>query len=260
MCVPPPQVAGLPTNIPFLLRLATHPDFAAATRSELTTAFIARHRDTLLAPQPVPDEVGGCVTEHKKGSTVRRIKLAMLCDARGVCGTGLTVKAQRIGPIPAERPVGRGRGLGHLHVGTSKHSQTPSQSCPLRCVMSCRAHHHTPNTQVAALAAVARHLLAVRQQAEAEAAQGLSARLGPWGNAGGAGGAGDSWRLWHNHRRAYSLRHAEGGAGGAEAAGAELHLALTVLGGGDFMVGGLSRALKNLLWLPEIAVKDGQRA
>eukprot|EP00198_Chlamydomonas_reinhardtii_P008777 XP_001698114.1 methylcrotonoyl-CoA carboxylase alpha subunit [Chlamydomonas reinhardtii] len=51
------QVAGLPTNIPFLLRLATHPDFAAATRSELTTAFIARHRDTLLAPQPVPDEV-----------------------------------------------------------------------------------------------------------------------------------------------------------------------------------------------------------
>ncbi|PNW82205.1 hypothetical protein CHLRE_06g278098v5 [Chlamydomonas reinhardtii] len=147
------QVAGLPTNIPFLLRLATHPDFAAATRSELTTAFIARHRDTLLAPQPVPDEV-------------------------------------------------------------------------------------------AALAAVARHLLAVRQQAEAEAAQGLSARLGPWGNAGGAGGAGDSWRLWHNHRRAYSLRHAEGGAGGAEAAGAELHLALTVLGGGDFMVERTSASLE----------------
>ncbi|KAG2445199.1 hypothetical protein HYH02_008667 [Chlamydomonas schloesseri] len=156
------QVAGLPTNIPFLLRLATHPDFVAATRTELTTAFIARHREALLAPQPVPDEV-------------------------------------------------------------------------------------------AALAAVARHLLAVRRQAEAEAAQGLAARLGPWGSggtggssaagggaAGGGGGgdsgAGDSWRLWHSHRRTYSLRHPEGGAGGAESAGGELHLALTVLGGGDFLV------------------------
>ncbi|KAG2439506.1 hypothetical protein HXX76_004860 [Chlamydomonas incerta] len=159
------QVAGLPTNIPFLLRLAAHPDFAAATRSELTTAFIARHRDALLAPQPVPDEV-------------------------------------------------------------------------------------------AALAAVSRHLLAVRRQAEAEAAQGLAARLGPWssgsssassggaGSGGGGGGGAGSWRLWHSHRRTYSLRHPEGGAGGAEAAGAELHLALTVLGGGEFMVERTSSSLE----------------
>lgn len=51
------QVAGLPTNIPFLLRLATHPAFVAAGRSELNTAFIARHRNQLLAPQRVTPEV-----------------------------------------------------------------------------------------------------------------------------------------------------------------------------------------------------------
>ncbi|KAG2501903.1 hypothetical protein HYH03_000401 [Edaphochlamys debaryana] len=139
------QVGGLPTNVPFLIRLATHPAFAAASPEELTTAFIGRHREALLAPQPLSSEV-------------------------------------------------------------------------------------------AALAAVARHLLRVRSAAEAEAAAGLAGRLGPWGGAapssGGAGGpaGGDSWRGWHRHARSFLLRHPEGGEGAA------VRATLTVLGGGDFTV------------------------
>jgi 3-methylcrotonyl-CoA carboxylase alpha subunit len=51
------QVAGLPTNVPFLIRLATHPAFVTAGLADLNTAFIAQHRDELMAPQPVPPEV-----------------------------------------------------------------------------------------------------------------------------------------------------------------------------------------------------------
>ncbi|GFR43476.1 hypothetical protein Agub_g4560 [Astrephomene gubernaculifera] len=148
------QVSGLPTNIPFLRRLAAHPGLLSAAPAELNTAFIARHREELLRPQEVPGEV-------------------------------------------------------------------------------------------AALAAVARHLLTVRKQAAAEAAEGLTSRLGPWGAAaavpladggpaGGGGAAGvsgfDSVRLWHKHRRTFAVRHPEGGEG------AEMVASLTVLGGGDFEV------------------------
>ena len=48
------QVAGLPTNLAFLQRLAGHPAFASASLDELDTGFIERHREELLAAQPVP--------------------------------------------------------------------------------------------------------------------------------------------------------------------------------------------------------------
>ncbi|GLC58882.1 hypothetical protein PLESTB_001413000 [Pleodorina starrii] len=127
------QVSGLPTNVPFLLRLATHPAFvAAAAPADLTTAFIQQHREQLLAPQIVPQEV-------------------------------------------------------------------------------------------AAMAAVARHLLSVRRQSEAEGAEGLTSGLGPWA-------AGDSKRLWQEHRRTYVVRHPEGGEG------AQLRTTLVVQGDGNFLV------------------------
>ncbi len=47
------QVAGLPLNLRFLRRLAAHPAFISAG-SNLTTAFIATHREELLAPQVLP--------------------------------------------------------------------------------------------------------------------------------------------------------------------------------------------------------------
>ncbi len=64
----------------------------------------------------------------------------------------------------------------------------------------------------------------MRAQSEAEAAEGLAAKLGPWA-------AGDSKRLWHDHRRTYVVRHPEGGEG------AQLRLMLVVRDGGDFSVG-----------------------
>ncbi|GIL77621.1 hypothetical protein Vretifemale_7009 [Volvox reticuliferus] len=130
------QVGGLPTNVPFLIRLATHPAFASACAgsqsSDLNTAFISQHAEELLAPQKLPPEAF-------------------------------------------------------------------------------------------ALAAVARHLLSVRRQSEAEAAEGLTAKLGPWA-------LGDSKRLWHEHYRTYTVRHPEGGAG------AQLRARLVVEGGGNFRV------------------------
>lgn len=45
------QVAGLPTNLHFLQRLAGHPAFEAC---QLDTAFIPRHADALLAPRVPP--------------------------------------------------------------------------------------------------------------------------------------------------------------------------------------------------------------
>lgn len=50
-----PQVAGLPTNLPFLRRLSAHPDFAAAT--SLDTTFIPAHAAELTAPQPLPAQL-----------------------------------------------------------------------------------------------------------------------------------------------------------------------------------------------------------
>ncbi|GIL49796.1 hypothetical protein Vafri_6028 [Volvox africanus] len=70
---------------------------------------------------------------------------------------------------------------------------------------------------------IARHLLSVRRQAEAEAAEGLRAKLGPWAS-------GDSKRLWHEHCRTYVVRHPEGGEG------AQLRATLVVEGGGNFRV------------------------
>ncbi|GLI62959.1 hypothetical protein VaNZ11_005815 [Volvox africanus] len=130
------QVAGLPTNVPFLIRLATHPAFASAgavpQTSDLNTAFLTKHAEELLAPQHLPPEAF-------------------------------------------------------------------------------------------ALAAVARHLLSVRRQSEAEAAEGLRAKLGPWA-------LGDSKRLWHEHCRTYVVRHPEGGEG------AQRRATLVVEGGGNFRV------------------------
>ncbi|KAF8058913.1 hypothetical protein HT031_005481 [Scenedesmus sp. PABB004] len=48
------QVGGVPTNLAFLQDVAAHPAFAAL---DLDTGFIERHRDSLLAPRPAPDEV-----------------------------------------------------------------------------------------------------------------------------------------------------------------------------------------------------------
>ena len=57
------QVSGLPTNIPFLRRLAAHPAFAAA---ELDTSFIGQHLDALTqrAPPPAPVAALAAVTDH----------------------------------------------------------------------------------------------------------------------------------------------------------------------------------------------------
>jgi 3-methylcrotonyl-CoA carboxylase alpha subunit len=57
------QVSGLPTNIAFLQRLATHPAFAAA---ELDTGFIARHLDALTQRADPPPRVVAlaAVTDH----------------------------------------------------------------------------------------------------------------------------------------------------------------------------------------------------
>jgi 3-methylcrotonyl-CoA carboxylase alpha subunit len=44
------EISGLATNLGFLSRLATHPDYAAA---QVDTGFIARHRDALI-PEPGP--------------------------------------------------------------------------------------------------------------------------------------------------------------------------------------------------------------
>ncbi|EFJ52738.1 hypothetical protein VOLCADRAFT_86022, partial [Volvox carteri f. nagariensis] len=52
-------VSGLPTNVPFLIRLASHPAFVAAGGSDLNTAFISRYKDELMAPQHVPPEGAG---------------------------------------------------------------------------------------------------------------------------------------------------------------------------------------------------------
>jgi 3-methylcrotonyl-CoA carboxylase alpha subunit len=49
------ELAGLPTNLAFLVRVATHPDFAAGA---IDTGFIARHREALVpALVPAPDEI-----------------------------------------------------------------------------------------------------------------------------------------------------------------------------------------------------------
>lgn len=50
-----PQVAGLPTNLPFLRRLSAHPDFAAA--ASLDTTFIPAHAAELMAPQLLPPQL-----------------------------------------------------------------------------------------------------------------------------------------------------------------------------------------------------------
>lgn len=73
---------------------------------------------------------------------------------------------------------------------------------------------------------MARHLLLVRRQTEADAATApaVAARLGPWA-------AGDSRRLWGPHTRSALLAHPEGGEGAA------LRTWLTVLGPGSFQVG-----------------------
>ena len=48
------QVNGLPTNRDFLRRIARHPSFVSA---DLDTSFIEKHKDSLLAPQAVPQRV-----------------------------------------------------------------------------------------------------------------------------------------------------------------------------------------------------------
>jgi len=44
-------IAGLTTNIPFLLRLARHPEFK---KGHVSTAFIPKFKDDLLFPEPPP--------------------------------------------------------------------------------------------------------------------------------------------------------------------------------------------------------------
>jgi 3-methylcrotonyl-CoA carboxylase alpha subunit len=49
------ELAGLPTNLAFLTRVAAHPEFAAGA---IDTGFIARHRDALVPePTPTPGEI-----------------------------------------------------------------------------------------------------------------------------------------------------------------------------------------------------------
>ncbi|GBF87474.1 hypothetical protein Rsub_00185 [Raphidocelis subcapitata] len=79
------QVAGLPTNLGFLRRLAGH---AAFEGLELDTGFIERHRSELLAPEPVPLELAAL-------AAVARCKLQA---ARAAAATAAAGGAAAAGP------------------------------------------------------------------------------------------------------------------------------------------------------------------
>lgn len=96
-----------------------------------------------------------------------------------------------------------------------------------------------PYPQVLALAAVARYLLAVKRQADSEAAH-PSPPAAPWA-------LGDSKRLWHAHARTYAMEHPEGRPatqqqqqqpqkGGEAGAGGRVSVELVVKGKADFEV------------------------
>jgi hypothetical protein len=140
---PPTQVAGLPTNVPFLARLAQHPALAAAARADLTTAFIPQHSHSLLAPQPLPPEVGvygwalhahahvGRVGRHPGAALLAQL---VACTARRCrqSGGGLAGVAVYVWHEHAERAQARPLRRGSCYV-----SQVPYRAACALLVFRC---------------------------------------------------------------------------------------------------------------------------
>uniref|UniRef100_A0A7S0R532 Uncharacterized protein n=1 Tax=Chlamydomonas leiostraca TaxID=1034604 RepID=A0A7S0R532_9CHLO len=93
------QVAGLPTNLAYLHRLASHNAFSTPRcGSELDTGFIPRHASMLLHPQPLPPSVAAL-------AGVARWLLQAAADGQGMAGGAALVPPQGAAPQGAGHPL-----------------------------------------------------------------------------------------------------------------------------------------------------------
>eukprot|EP00897_Mesotaenium_endlicherianum_P002704 jgi/Mesen1/2461/ME000158S01657 len=133
-CLADYQVAGVPTNIPFLKALAAHPAFVAA---DVDTHFIARFHSDLIPAPPAGKEAEGEGGQVALLEEERKASLAATVAAAGICTQDRwRAQSEGLSGLASVWSSGSGFRLNHLHCrpltfATANEAATADSALPI---------------------------------------------------------------------------------------------------------------------------------